>query len=99
MFAVEIVRLGGAIVTAPSTRDVGLDADGHGRIVRAGGSNGHIALLPGPYTLNTEISDHGRQHVYDHVQTALRFDVIAGDSNEVNGLVTMRPTLRFQRPD
>jgi hypothetical protein len=54
-----------------------------------------IALLPGPYTLNTEISDHGRQHVYDHIQTALRFDVIAGDTRETDGLVTLRPTWSF----
>ena len=35
--------------------------------------------------LHTSITDFGRQHFYDHVQTALRFDVIAGDCREVEG--------------
>jgi ABC-2 type transport system ATP-binding protein len=92
VFSLEIVRLGGAVVTAPSTRDVGLDATGVGGSFELEVRMDDVALLPGPYTLNTEISDHGRQHVYDHIQTALRFDVIAGDSRETDGLVTLRPT-------
>jgi ABC-2 type transport system ATP-binding protein len=91
VFAVELARLGAATVTAPSTRDGDLVPD----VVDGSGvldvTMEHVALLPGPHVLHTEITDFGRQHSYDHVHTALRFDVIAGDSHEVNGVVTMRP--------
>jgi len=91
VFAVEIGRLGAATITAPSTRDAELVPD----VVSGSGvldvTMDRIALLPGPHVLHTEVTDFGRQHNYDHIQNALRFDVIAGDSNEVNGLVTTRP--------
>jgi ABC-type polysaccharide/polyol phosphate transport system ATPase subunit len=92
VFAIELARLGAATVTAPSTRDGDLVPDLIDRPGVLDVTLERIALLPGPHVLHTEITDFGRQHFYDHVQTALRFDVIAGDSNEVNGLVTMRPT-------
>ncbi len=91
VFSIEVARLGAATVTAPSTRDADLVPD----VISGSGvlevSLEHVALLPGPHVLHTSITDFGRQHSYDHIQTALRFDVIAGDSNEVNGLITMRP--------
>ena len=51
-----------------------------------------FALLPGPHVVHTEITGFGRQYVFDHVQNALRFDVMAGSSNESHGLVTLRPS-------
>ena len=97
VFAIEVASLGTATVSAPSTRDAGLVPD----VIDGSGvlevTMEHITLLPGPHVLHTEITDFGRQHIYDHIQTALRFDVIAGDSQEVNGLVTMRPHWRLER--
>lgn len=91
VFALEIGRLGAATITAPSTRDADLVPDAIAGAGVAEVTFDQVALLPGPHVLHTSITDFGRQHSYDHVQTALRFDVIAGDSSEVNGLVTMRP--------
>jgi ABC-2 type transport system ATP-binding protein len=91
VFAFEIARLGDATITAPSTRD----AESVPAVLEGSGvlevTMHHVGLLPGPHVLHTEVTDFGRQHVYDHVQTALSFDVTAGDSHEVNGLVTLRP--------
>jgi ABC-type polysaccharide/polyol phosphate transport system ATPase subunit len=88
---IEIEHLGGARVSAPCTRDVGLvphQLDGEGT-VRIDMSQ--VALLPGTYDLHTVLTDFNRSHVYDHVQTALRFDVMSGKPYEVGGLVTLHP--------
>ena len=89
---VEIEHLGGATVTAPCTRDVGLvpqQLSGEGR-VRIDLSR--VPLLPGTYDLHTVITDFNRSHVYDHLQTALRFDVMSGKPYEIGGLVTLDPS-------
>jgi hypothetical protein len=88
----EIEHLGGPVITSPSTRDVGLiperlGQEGHIDIVLA-----DIALLPGTYDLHTSITDFNRSHVYDHLQVALRFDVMSGRPYETAGVVTLRPT-------
>ena len=92
VFAVSIASLNGATVTAPSSRDAGDVPDlieGSGYVdVRFE----KIPLIPSRYVLHTEISGWGRQHIYDHVQNAQTFDVIAGETNETHGLVTMHPS-------
>jgi hypothetical protein len=50
-----------------------------------------VALLPGTYDLHTSITDFNRQHIYDHLHLAMRFDVMTGRPYETGGLVTMRP--------
>lgn len=92
VFSVTIASLAGATVTAPSTRDVDQVPD---TLVGSGHVDVHFASIPlvaSQYVLHTEITGWGRQHVYDHVQNAQTFDVIAGDTNEIHGLVTMHPT-------
>ena len=91
VFGIEIEALGGSTVTAPCTRDVGLLPD------RLSG-NGHVdialrdvQLLPGTYDLHTAITDFNRQHIYDHLHVALRFDVMTGKPYETAGLVSLRP--------
>ncbi len=88
---VTIEHLGGAVVTSPCTRDVGL-------IPEALSDSGYVdvrfddvSLLPGTYDLHTSITDFNRQHEYDVVHLALRFDVMSGKPYETQGLVTMRP--------
>ena len=92
VFALTIASVAGAVVTAPSTRDVGQVPDslvGSGHVdVRFDA----IPLVASQYVIHTEITGWGRQHVYDHVQNAQSFDVIAGDTKETHGLITMRPT-------
>ncbi len=92
VFAFSIERLGGSVVTAPSTRDANIlpsSISGSGVIeVRLD----DIALLPGTYDVHTEITDFNRQHEYDHVQLALRIDVLSGHPYETGGAITMRPT-------
>jgi ABC-2 type transport system ATP-binding protein len=91
VFAVTIASLAGATVTSPSMRDVGQVPDslsGSGHVdVRFD----DVPLLPARYVLHTEITGWGRQHVYDHLQNAQTFDVIAGGTKETRGVVTLRP--------
>ena len=92
VFSITIASLAGAVVTEPSTRDVGMVPDtlvGSGHVdVRFDA----VPLVASRYVLHTEITGWGRQHVFDHVQNALTFDVIAGETKEIHGLVTLRPT-------
>ncbi len=92
VFALTIASVAGATITAPSTKDSGdvpaeLVGSGHIDVDFAA-----IPLVPSRYVVHTEITGLGRQHIYDHVQNARTFDVIAGTSNEVHGLVTLHPT-------
>lgn len=92
VFAVSIASLSGAVVTGPSSRDAGQVPD---TLSGSGHVDVHfddIPLLPSRYVLHTEITGWGRQHVYDHVQNAVTFDVNAGETKEIHGLVTMHPT-------
>ena len=95
IFSLIIDTLGGATVSSPCTRDVGLIPDsvsGEGWIdvvVR------DISLLPGAYDLHTAVHDFNRQHEYDHLHLATRFDVTTGKPYESSGLVTLRPEWRF----
>ena len=92
VFSITVASLAGAVVTEPSTRDVGMVPDtlvGSGHVdVRFDA----VPLVASRYVLHTEITGWGRQHVYDHVQNAQTFDVIAGETKEIHGLVTLRPT-------
>lgn len=88
----QIEQLGGTIVTSPSTRDVGLVPE---RFDDAGVieiTMPQVDLLPGTYDLHTSVTDFNRAHVYDHLQSALRFDVMTGKPYETGGLVTFRPS-------
>jgi ABC-type polysaccharide/polyol phosphate transport system ATPase subunit len=97
VFAVDIENVQGITVTEPCTRDVGLvpdSLDGSGVVEITIPS---VPLLPGPYNLNTEITGYHRGHVYDHIQGAIRFDVIRGAAQETTGLVTVNPSWRIQQ--
>ncbi|MCE9623111.1 MAG: ABC transporter ATP-binding protein [Actinomycetia bacterium] len=88
---IEIESLGGATVTAPNTRDVGMvppTMSGAGTIDVA---FANVALVPGTYDLHTTITDFNRAQVYDNLHEALRFDVMTGKPYETGGVVTMRP--------
>ncbi|MFK7919966.1 MAG: ABC transporter ATP-binding protein [Ilumatobacter sp.] len=91
VFIITLASLDGVAVTAPSSRDadavpVTIDGSGYVDIEMR-----EIALLPGPYVIHTEVTGWGRKRVYDHIQNARSFDVFAGDSNEQDGVVTLRP--------
>ena len=88
---IEIEILGGATVTAPNTRDVGLvpaTMSGTGVIEVA---LANISLVPGTYDIHTSITDFNRAVVYDNLHEALRFDVMTGKPYETGGVVTLRP--------
>lgn len=92
VFALTLASLSGVIVTAPTSRDgnevpVTIDGCGHVDITILG-----LPLLPGPHVVHTEVTGWGGKHVYDHVQNARSFDVLAGDSGEIGGVVTLRPS-------
>lgn len=98
VFGIEIEQLGGAIVTAPCTRDVGLLPD---RLVGTGYVDivlSSVALLPGTYDLHTMVTDFNRQHIYDRLHVALRFDVMTGKPYETSGVVSLRPEWRVDLP-
>ncbi|MEM9038651.1 MAG: ABC transporter ATP-binding protein [Actinomycetota bacterium] len=92
VFAIRLSSLVGVEVTAPSTRDVDQVAEyveGSGWVdVRFS----NLPLVPGPYVVHTEVTGYGRKHIYDHIQNAQSFDVVAGNTPETEGLVTMRPS-------
>jgi ABC-2 type transport system ATP-binding protein len=98
VFALKIASLGGAVVTAPCTRDVGEvpnTISGSGTVdVRID----DVTLLPGPYVVHSEVTGYGRQHLFDHLQNAVQFDVMTGDSRETGGLVTVRPQWTIEGP-
>ena len=92
VFAVSIERLGGQVVSAPCNRDVDLiptTLNGSGTVDISIPS---IPLLPGTYVVHSEVTGLHRMHLYDHIQNALQFDVLAGSSNEKDGMVTLSPT-------
>ncbi|MEO6157286.1 MAG: ABC transporter ATP-binding protein [Ilumatobacteraceae bacterium] len=91
VFGITIERTGGATVTAPTTRDVSMvpeEIDGTG-VVEVLLPN--VPMLPGSFDLHTSITDYNRQHMYDNLHLALRFDVMTGSSLETGGTVTFRP--------
>lgn len=91
VFGFEIEQLGGATVTAPCTRDVGLLPETvHGTGV-VDVELSAVSLLPGTYDIHTSVTDFNRSHVYDHLQLALRVDVMTGKPYETGGVVTLRP--------
>jgi ABC-type polysaccharide/polyol phosphate transport system ATPase subunit len=95
LFSLVIDALGGATLTAPCTRDVGLipdmiEGEGYIDVVLR-----DLSLLPGAYEVHTIVHDFNRQHEYDHLQLASRFDVTTGKPYEALGLITLRPEWRF----
>ncbi len=92
VFTITLARLDGIGVTAPSSRD----ADAVPKQISGKGyvdiSMADIPLMPGPYVVHTAVTGWGLKHIYDHLHHARTFDVMAGDSAETNGLVTLRPT-------
>ena len=91
VFGIAIEALGGAVVTSPCTRDVGMVPErltGEGFVDIA---MSDVALMPGTFDLHTSVTDFNRQHIYDDVRVALRFDVMTGKVLETGSLVTLRP--------
>ena len=91
VIGITIEALGGATLTSPCTRDVGMIPEalsGEGTIdVQLDA----VSLLPGTYDLHTSITDFNRSHIYDNLHLAFRFDVMSGKPYESGGLVTVRP--------
>ena len=92
VFVIILASLSGVAVTAPTSRDAGevpmtVDGTGYVDIEMRG-----LPLIPGPYLVHTEVTGWGRKRVYDHIQNARSFDVLAGDTSEQAGVVTLRPT-------
>jgi ABC-type polysaccharide/polyol phosphate transport system ATPase subunit len=87
----SIEALGGGMVTAPCTRDVGMVPESMSGTGVVDVSMSNVALLPGTYDLHTTVSDFNRSHIYDHLQIALRFDVMSGKPYETGGVITVRP--------
>ena len=91
VIGITIEALGGATVTDPCTRDVGMVPEA---LSGEGAIEVHlddVSLLPGTYDLHTSITDFNRSHIYDNLHLAFRFDVMSGKPYESGGLVTVRP--------
>jgi hypothetical protein len=79
-------------VTSPCARDVGMVPE---RIVGGGHVDitmSDVALMPGTFDLHTSVTDFNRQHTFDYVHVALRFDVLTGKINETGSILTLHPT-------
>lgn len=88
---ISIESVGGVLVTAPCTRDVGLIPESIAADTTVDVELPALSLLPGTYHVHTIVSDFSRAHGYDHLHRALRLDVVAGSTQESSGLVTMQP--------
>jgi lipopolysaccharide transport system ATP-binding protein len=97
VFAITIASLGGSIVTAPASRDVSDERIPINGVTTVDVTVPDLSLLPGPFVLHTEVTGWGRKHIYDHLQNALSFDVLSGTTNEVDGLVTLRPDWKITK--
>jgi ABC-type polysaccharide/polyol phosphate transport system ATPase subunit len=91
IFGFAIDALGGNCITSPCARDVGMvperiTGEGYIDVVMT-----DVSLMPGTFDLHTSVTDFNRQHIYDYVQVALRFDVMTGKLNETGSVVTLRP--------
>lgn len=91
VFGIAIEALGGSVLTSPCTRDVGLLPESLSGAGHVDVSISAASLLPGTYDLHTSVTDFNRQHVYDQLHVALRFDVMTGKPYESSGSITMRP--------
>lgn len=97
VFAVSIENVQGISVTQPCTRDVGLvpeTIEGPGVVEMTIPS---VPMLPGPYQVTTEITGYHRGHIYDHIQGAVKFDVLPGAVQETTGLVTVNPSWSIEQ--
>ncbi len=93
VIGIEIEALGGATVTAPCTRDVGMIPEalsGEGTIEVQLDA---VSLLPGTYDLHTSITDFNRSHIYDNLHLAFRFDVMSGKPYEIGRRRDRSPAL------
>ena len=95
IFSLIIDTLGGATVSSPCTRDVGLIPDSVSDEGWIDVVMPDISLLPGAYDVHTAVHDFNRQHEYDYLHLATRFDVTTGKPYESSGLVTLRPEWQF----
>ena len=91
VIGIALETAGGVLVTAPTTRDVGLVPESIAADTTIDIELPAVALLPGSYLVHTTVSDFSRAHEYDHLHRALRLDVIAGSSHESTGVVTLQP--------
>ena len=91
VFGIAIEQLGGTVVTSPCTRDVGSSPTRSTERATSTSTLADFPLLPGTYDIHTSVTDFNRAHIYDHVQTHLRIDVMTGKRYETGGVVTLAP--------
>ncbi|NND73420.1 MAG: ABC transporter ATP-binding protein [Ilumatobacter sp.] len=99
VFAISIASFTGALVTSPSSRNVGQIPDAISGSGVVDIELGDVPLVPQRYVLHTEITGYGRQRVYDHLQNARTFDVVTGSSSETHGVVTLNPVWKISGDD
>jgi ABC-2 type transport system ATP-binding protein len=78
LFCLALSTLDGVLVTAPTSREFGLQLD---HLAPAGFVDVEIPslpLLPGPYEASVSLWDHSVLHEFHHQQRAVRFDVLTG---------------------
>lgn len=89
VFGIGLETMLGQQVTGPNMKDSGLSVD-----VRRGRGTvelniPRLMLLAGTYDVSTAAVDSTLAHTYDHVKSALRFDVLAGEPSERFGVVSL----------
>jgi ABC-type polysaccharide/polyol phosphate transport system ATPase subunit len=97
VFGIAIEHVGGGVVTSPCARDAGVVPDSVNGEGYVDIDLHEFPLLPGTYDIHTSITDFNRAHIYDHVQTHLRIDVMSGKPYETGGVVTLRPSWVIDR--
>jgi ABC-type polysaccharide/polyol phosphate transport system ATPase subunit len=97
VIGLAIETSGGVLVTAPTTRDVGLVPESIAADTTVDLELPALALLPGSYLVHTTVSDFSRAHEYDYLHRAMRLDVATGSSQESSGVVTLQPHWSIRR--
>jgi lipopolysaccharide transport system ATP-binding protein len=94
-FGIAIFRQDGTHINGPNSRLAGLEVGtvtGQG-LVRY--EVEHLPLLPARYEITVAIHDSFRSHAYDSHKRAYAFDVVAGGTGEIHGLVAMPATWKW----
>lgn len=94
-FGIAIYRQDGTHINGPNSRLAGLEVgtvSGPG-LVRY--EVEHLPLLPARYEITVAIHDSFRSHAYDSHKRAYAFDVVAGGTDEIHGLVALPATWQW----
>jgi len=95
LFCLALSTNDGTLVTAPTSREFGLELDVLAERGTVDVEVPNLPLLPGVYEASVSLWDHSALHEFHHRQRALRFDVLTGNPPQRSaGIVPLASTWR-----